>query len=347
MIPSCIKLELPEMSLSDPSPHLMPPASQHFGDSAAYWAQFPMSNEQFDPTSQFDFDHPQPPLKRPRNFEESPSNSAPYPRPNPPINKGATNIFFKTRMCAKFKMGTCRNGENCNFAHGIEDMRQPPPNWQELVGAREDDHRSSDNWDDDQKIIHKMKLCKKFYNGEECPYGDRCNFLHEGPSKFRDDSGRFRETSAICIGTSGTPMGHRNGSNQSEVWRAASSSVDPRVNMKPVYWKTKLCTKFEVTGDCPFGDKCHFAHGIAELQSFVGRVEDEQMNIAPIAVKSQPIFSSDPSSIGTSVVAPAAGEGQAKKSLLKWKGNKKINQIYADWLSDSPLLQNTPSKPES
>lgn len=262
------------MSLSDPGPPHMPPPPQHYSDSAAYWSQFPMSNDQFDPNSRFDsssqLDHPQPPLKRPRNFDENPSSAAPYPRPNPSTNRGATNIFFKTRMCAKFKMGSCRNGENCNFAHGTEDMRQPPPNWQELVGAREDDHRSSDNWDDDQKIIHKMKLCKKFYNGEECPYGDRCNFLHEGPSKFRDDSGRFRETSAICIGTSGLPMGQGNGNNQSEVGRAASSGLDPRVTTKTVYWKTKLCTKFEVTGHCPFGDKCHFAHGAAGISSCSG-----------------------------------------------------------------------------
>lgn len=33
-------------------------------------------------------------------------------------------------------MGFCRNGENYNLAHGIENMRQPPPNWQELVGDR-------------------------------------------------------------------------------------------------------------------------------------------------------------------------------------------------------------------
>lgn len=256
------------MSFPDPSPFMMPPQPFGIGDEAVgYWSQFSVTNDQFDSQSQYD--SPNPPAKRPRNSEESQSNSGSLQsgnhRSNPPVNRGTTNIFFKTRMCAKFRMGTCRNGENCNFAHGMEDMRQPPPNWQELVGGREreDDHRSSENWDDDQKIIHKMKLCKKFYNGEECPYGNRCNFLHEDPAKFRDDSGKFRESTAICIGT--TPIGPGNGSNQSDGSRPVNGILDARATVKPVYWKTKLCTKFETTGLCPFGDKCHFAHGLAGI----------------------------------------------------------------------------------
>ena len=31
------------------------------------------------------------------------------------------------------------------------------------------------------------------------------------------------------------------------------------------YFKTKLCEKFS-KGSCPFGDKCHFAHGEEELR---------------------------------------------------------------------------------
>lgn len=123
------------MSLSDPSPPAMMPP-QHFGDSAAYMS-LPLSNDQFDSESLFN--HLKPHLKRSQNFDGNPSSTAPYLWPNPSANTGTTDIFFKTRLCAKFKMGTCRNGGDCNFAIGIEDTRQPPPNWQEPVGAREDD----------------------------------------------------------------------------------------------------------------------------------------------------------------------------------------------------------------
>ena len=34
-------------------------------------------------------------------------------------------------------------------------------------------------------------------------------------------------------------------------------------NAKPSNWKTRICNKWELTGYCPFGSKCHFAHGVA------------------------------------------------------------------------------------
>ncbi|KAE9609699.1 hypothetical protein Lal_00006568 [Lupinus albus] len=299
------------------------------------------------------------------------SNALPYPprmmmmhpqsnNNNPAPNKVGTrtsHLFFKTRMCAKFMLGSCRNGENCNFAHGIEDMRQPPPNWQELVGLR-GSNDAAGNWDDDQKIIHKMKLCKKYYNGEECPYGERCNFLHEDPAKFRDDSGRIKESSVINIGTNGSPKSYLNGydHNNSETNKPVALNVGLnayRGNVRSTFWKTKLCIKWETTGHCPFGEDCHFAHGQSELHVLGGRIETEAASAIPIAtyaasptfpkLTSIPIIDAAPapSNIASPPRANDAAPGQ--KRLLKWKGTKKINRIYADWLEDEPPVQNLPS----
>ncbi|KAH0970374.1 hypothetical protein GBA52_022530 [Prunus armeniaca] len=346
------------MNFSDHT-QFMPSQTPYAGGSDAVncWPPFPMSMNNEDQHSQFE---QQPsPFKRPRNSEENQSNPMPYPPmnarmqpPNAPVNKGASNIFYKTRLCVNFKTGMCRNGENCNYAHGIEDIRHPPPNWQELVSVREEDRPPlSGNWDDDQKIIHRMKLCKKFYNGEECPYGDRCNFLHEDPAKFRDDISRFRENTAISIGTTGPSVVHGSGSNHSEENRLVNTGTDTfRVNMKPVYWKTKLCNKWETTGKCPFGEKCHFAHGQAELQVPGGRVEAEVLSSTPISTKPQAGPVNDSSTTAMAIL-PASNEegGQGKKRVLKWKGSKKINRIYADWLDDVPLVhhQNLSSTVES
>lgn len=346
------------MSFSDPcSPPFMPSLQSYVpgSDAINIWPQFSMINE--DRNS--DFDQQLPPHKKARTSEENQSNSSsPYPTlntrlipPNAPVNKGVSNIFFKTRLCAKFKMGMCRNGESCNFAHGIEDIRQPPANWQELVGLRDEDRTSSGNWDDDQKIIHRMKLCKKYYNGEECPYGDRCNFLHEDPSKYRDDSGRFRESSAISIGTSAPPVIQGSGSSNGEDNKSVlNSGSDPsRANViKPVYWKTKLCNKWELTGHCPFGEKCHFAHGHAELQVSSGRVEGEALiNYASMPAKPQVCAGDLLPNTATTAAGGFSEDVPGKKCLLKWKGLKKINRIYADWLDDLPLVPNLPNRVES
>lgn len=50
----------------------------------------------------------------------------------------------------------------------------------------------------------------------------------------------------------------------------------------------------------------------------------------------------------TAVNMPASNkEGQGKTCLFKWKGPKKINRIYADWLDDMPLVHNWSSQVES
>ena len=79
-----------------------------------------------------------------------------------------------------------------------------------------------------------------------------------------NDSVRYRETTAISIGTNGSPKSYGDASNNLESNRAVNTGLNVfRGNVKSTYWKTKLCIKFETTGHCPFGDDCHFAHGQA------------------------------------------------------------------------------------
>ncbi|XP_061345233.1 zinc finger CCCH domain-containing protein 39 [Gastrolobium bilobum] len=344
------------MSFSDHLPPFMvmsPPTFAANNDAIDVSLQFPMNNEPFDPHSSFD----QPPsFKRARISDSNHSNALAcpprmiQPPQNPSANKRTSHIFFKTRICAKFKFGDCRNGENCNFAHGFEDIRQPPPNWQELIGSRNEERSSSGNWDADQKFIHKMKLCKKYYNGEECPYGDNCSFLHEDPTKFR-------ESSAISIGTdNGSPKSYVNGFSNIESNRSVNTGLNvSRGIVKSTYWKTKLCIKWERTGYCPFGEDCHYAHGHAELQVPGGRIEAETAGAVSISTKATlptlpkatSVSTNDAPPNYTTSLPPASEEEQGNKSLLKWKGPKKINRIYADWLDDLPLLDNFPSRVDS
>ncbi|KAK9706134.1 hypothetical protein RND81_07G105900 [Saponaria officinalis] len=331
------------MSFSDHLPPFVPYTNGV--DSLGFSPQFRVFDEQIDKNSQIDYD---PPSKRAKNSDNHRSS----PPVNPPVNQPNGRIFFKTRHCVKFRMGQCKNGENCNFAHGDDDLRQPPPNWQELVSGRIDERGSgngNENWeddDDDDRIIHKMKLCKRYYNGEECPYGERCNFLHKDPPKFRDvvPPPRFRdssrESSAISIGTTGPPP---RVPDNFEVNRGAGNlnvNVDAlRGNSRPVYWKTRMCTRFETTGFCPFGDTCHFAHGQAELLLPGGRPADSEPTVGnSTPLKQVPPPTSDPTLVKTGSGFHMTEIGLSKKPLSKWDPTKKMNRIYGDWLDDLPLV---------
>jgi len=85
----------------------------------------------------------------------------------------------------------------------------------------------------------KTRPCNRFNTPEGCPYGDRCNFLHNDPA---------------------APLALTFGGPSSE-----SRQVCPPVREFPPNYKTRLCVRFEA-GNCPFADKCHFAHGREELR---------------------------------------------------------------------------------
>lgn len=324
------------MSFPDPSqppnPFISPPYSG--GDAAAYWPSFWVGAEQQQQQQpdlmpqQFDR-HPQ--SKKPR-ISEKPPTFTPFQAMNPrinqtnvPSNKGTSNIFYKTRICAKFMEGTCRNGDQCTFAHGVEDLREPPPNWQDLIREKERSNGGG-NWGDDQRMLHKMKICKKYYNGEECPYGDKCNFLHQRPSppmkKLKVEMPGQRESSAISIGVTGDGRGN-------------AGELDPMAG-----WKMRLCSRWEM-GQCNYGERCHFAHGQSDLR-FPGSGDEGEPAIATNGVRKVPSVSALPTP-SAAAAAPANGDGEEKR-ISKWKLTKKINRIYADWLDDLTPPHGSPSK---
>ena len=84
-----------------------------------------------------------------------------------------------------------------------------------------------------------------------------------------------------------------------------------------------------------------------ELQAGYGRVEPEVPSIASVSTKPQVSANDILSTAPTNVAAFNEDAQGNKKCLLKWKGLKKINRIYGDWLDDLPLAHNIPSRVES
>lgn len=266
-------------------------------------------------------------------------------------------MFFKTKLCCKFRAGTCPYVTNCNFAHGMEELRKPPPNWQEIVAAHEEATEQREEHqipimtsttvvpgDTASGRAYKGRHCKKFYTEEGCPYGDACTFLH-------DEQSKARESVAISLSPS---VGGGSYNSAAAAASVASSPNGPTI-LKPSNWKTRICNKWEMTGYCPFGSKCHFAHGAAELHKYGGGLVDiDGRDIALTPDSKQAAGSAKaPETTAASTAAPAHADvyhlgvqsqrstlasqrsGQLQRPIQKWKGPDKISRIYGDWIDET------------
>ncbi|KAI3878970.1 hypothetical protein MKW92_043574 [Papaver armeniacum] len=297
----------------------------------------------------------EPPNKKSRNNSQGgDSFGSGFGRDFPsPANRSKVigKMFFKTKLCCKFRTGTCPYITNCNFAHGIEELRKPPPNWQEIVAAQDEDRgllsepreehqipilTTSNNTGETQRS-YKGRHCKKFYTEEGCPYGDNCTFLH-------DEQSKARESVAISLGPS---MGNGYGTT-------ANGSTQ-----KPSNWKTRICNKWETTGYCPFGSKCHFAHGLGELHRYGGGLVDtegREGSLAPPDLKQVggiPSKTAMDSGLPSTTSVPhadvyhmggvpsqrslAVNQRPGQRPIHKWKGPDKISRIYGDWIDDNEM----------
>ncbi|EEF34722.1 nucleic acid binding protein, putative [Ricinus communis] len=300
--------------------------------------------------------------------DNTPSNSSFQSRSGsePPNKKSKNNsqelsskksigkMFFKTKLCCKFRAGTCPYITNCNFAHSIEELRRPPPNWQEIVAAHEEERGnvmevreefqipSIGGFSGESQRSYKGRHCKKFYTEEGCPYGDNCTFLH-------DEQSKNRESVAISLGPGGYGGGGGGGAGSGNGSGGGSAG-----NVKPSNWKTRICNKWELTGYCPFGNKCHFAHGAAELHRYGGGLmesEGKDPSSVPADTKQGGVLSKTPADIVVASVASVPhsdvyhlGVPSQRPSILmqrpgqrshqKWKGPDKISRIYGDWIDD-------------
>lgn len=73
-----------------------------------------------------------------------------------PVFFPSLNCRYKTELCRPFEeAGECKYGDKCQFAHGIQELRnlQRHPKY-------------------------KTELCRTFHSVGFCPYGPRCHFVH-------------------------------------------------------------------------------------------------------------------------------------------------------------------------
>ncbi|KAL5219766.1 hypothetical protein ABZP36_024479 [Zizania latifolia] len=272
-------------------------------------------------------------------------------------------MFFKTKLCCKFRTGTCPYVTNCNFAHGMEELRKPPPNWQEIVEAHEEAMEQREEHqipiltssgpatgDSNSGRAYKGRHCKKFYTEEGCPYGDACTFLHDEQSKARE---------SVAISLSPTVGGEWVDAEAVELEDEDLQQVGDdwllplwqQVSLRSWSCCRKKCSFFSPLKLLNFADEMHL-----ELHKYGGGLVDMDNRDAASTPDSKQAALSAKAPAETAVASTSVPphtdvyhlgaqsqrstivnqrSGQVQRPIQKWKGPVKISRIYGDWIDET------------
>ena len=92
----------------------------------------------------------------------------------------------KTKMCRYFQINACIYGEECNFAHSIDEMRQSPDfaktsfckNYKKCTVPN---CKYAHDWKELKQSPAPKEVYCTYFHGERfrCLYGDSCRYIHD------------------------------------------------------------------------------------------------------------------------------------------------------------------------
>jgi len=172
---------------------------------------------------------------------------------NPAIMSGdlaATNPAYKKSFCKYWESGRCARAENCEFAHGIEELRGEMTARNIEIMAQS----QAKSFVEQQAMIERENIQAVSFESFTAnlasgimPSGNRVciHFQKTGQCKNGDDC-FFPHIQSNEVNSAGFAYG--------DGFKA----------------KTQLCKYYQARGFCKNGDKCTFAHGEHELAGYEG-----------------------------------------------------------------------------
>ncbi|KAL6770808.1 NZF1 [Auxenochlorella protothecoides x Auxenochlorella symbiontica] len=112
------------------------------------------------------------------------------------------NVFFKTRVCNKWRAGSCPYGDRCTYAHGEHELRAVAPEAlpyldshaaggaalgsrargvppsHDTASSADQSGSESGTWNPASRPFYKTRLCTKFMQTGHCHRGGACTYAH-------------------------------------------------------------------------------------------------------------------------------------------------------------------------
>jgi len=106
---------------------------------------------------------------------------------------GSGNLFYKTRLCNKWRTGACPFGDKCTYAHGPGELRRVDMSQQvqfqmpygggmvqqqQIPSTSQTQQQQQQNVPNKSQLYYKTRLCIRFMQSGYCVKGSECTFAH-------------------------------------------------------------------------------------------------------------------------------------------------------------------------
>ncbi|KAF9901762.1 nudix (nucleoside diphosphate linked moiety X)-type motif 2 [Linnemannia zychae] len=155
----------------------------------------------------------------------------------------ADNPNYKTRLCERFETEQfCPYYGKCTFAHGAAELRQRPVTAEQqdkpISAVQASYQNRAKRTEPVEGEFHKTRLCERFMNDGECPYGNKCSYAH-GREELRQRAGHQnnQNNQSNANGTynnNGQNRGYsRDGQNGERPYRSNGEGYQDRGGYRP------------------------------------------------------------------------------------------------------------------
>lgn len=149
----------------------------------------------------------------------------------------------RTIVCRHWLLGLCQNGHDCGYLHRLDRSKMPTCKHGKLCKIKNCHLKHVEEQEASECIFFKQGFC---YNGPNCPRRHVKRLPDDVPKEAVFDLGISAGTTVTTKDTGGGgPVKKRKGGDN---------------------YKVSLCNHWLLSGNCHFGEECHFAHGENEIQ---------------------------------------------------------------------------------
>mmetsp|Transcript_18419 Transcript_18419/g.36171 ORF Transcript_18419/g.36171 Transcript_18419/m.36171 type:complete len:898 (-) Transcript_18419:46-2739(-) len=167
---------------------------------------------------------------------------------------------YKTVVCRHWVKDLCMKMDDCEYLHELNPSRMPECRWGEKCQVPDCIFKHTKEEDRVECLFYKIGFCRK---------GQTCHFRHvrRAPEELPE-----------------VVPWDEIGDNKMTVTEI--TSTEDGIEKKTIVqhnenYKVSICKHWKQTGDCPFGQRCHFAHGVQELRQRGGENETNEKATPP------------------------------------------------------------------